>query len=52
MNGVVAATFETSEKLLRSVKWGQSINMYFGADKSGSAICEWYEYTPPLDWDE
>ena len=52
VNGVVAATFETSEKLLRSVKWGQSINMYFGADKSGSAICEWYEYTPPLDWDE
>ena len=52
VNGVVAATFETSENLLRSVKWGQDINMYFGADKSGSAICEWYEYTAPLNWDE
>ena len=39
-------------KLLRSVKWGQDINMYFGADKSGSAILEWYEYTAPLNWDE
>ena len=51
-NGVVAGTFETSDKLLRSVKWGQDINMYFGADKSGSAILEWYEYTAPLNWDE
>ena len=52
VNGEVAATFETSENLLRSIKWGSKINMYFGADKSGSAICEWYEYTPPLNWDE
>jgi len=52
VNGVEVASFETSDKLLRSVKWGQSINMYFGADKSGSAVCEWYEYTAPLDWDE
>jgi len=52
VNGEVAATFETSENLLRTVKWGSSINMYFGADKSGSAVCEWYEYTPPLNWDE
>lgn len=52
VNGEVAGTFETSEKLLRTVKWGSSINMYFGADKSGSAICEWYEYTAPLNWDE
>ena len=52
VNGVVAGTFETSDKLLRSVKWGQDINMYFGADKSGSAILEWYEYTAPLNWDE
>ena len=52
VNGEVAGTFETSANLLRSVKWGQSVNMYFGADKSGSAILEWYEYTAPLDWDE
>lgn len=52
VNGEVAATFETSENLLRSIKWGSKINMYFGADKSGSAILEWYEYTAPLNWDE
>ena len=52
MNGVEAGTFETSENLLRTVKWGSKINMYFGVDKSGSAVCEWYEYTAPLNWDE
>ena len=52
VNGVEAATFETSENLLRTVKWGSNINMYFGVDKSGSAVCEWYEYTAPLNWDE
>ena len=52
VNGVEAATFETSENLLRTVKWGSDINMYFGVDKSGSAVCEWYEYTAPLNWDE
>ena len=52
VNGEVAGSFETSEKLLRSVKWDTKINMYFGADKSGSAILEWYEYTAPLNWDE
>ena len=52
VNGVEAATFETSENLLRTIKWGSKINMYFGVDKSGSAICEWYEYTAPLNWDE
>ena len=52
VNGEVAATFETSETLLRTVKWGSNINMYFGVDKSGSAVCEWYEYTAPLNWDE
>jgi hypothetical protein len=52
VNGAEAGSFESSENLMRSVKWGSSINMYFGADKSGSAICEWYEYTAPLNWDE
>ena len=52
VNGEVAGTFETSASLLRTVTWGHKINMYFGADKSGSAILEWYEYTAPLDWDE
>lgn len=52
VNGEEAGSFETSETLLRTVKWGSTINLYFGADKSGSAVCEWYEYTAPLNWDE
>ena len=47
-----AGSFDTSENLLRSVKWGSKINMYVGVDKSGSAILEWYEYTAPMNWDE
>lgn len=47
-----AGSFDTSENLLRSVKWGSKINMYIGVDKSGSAILEWYEYTAPMNWDE
>lgn len=52
VNGEVAGSFDTSENLLRSVKWGSKINMYIGVDKSGSAILEWYEYTAPMNWDE
>ena len=54
VNGNVAGTFETSPTLLRSVTWGAKINMYIGTDKSGggSAVLEWYEYTPPMNWDE
>ena len=52
VNGVEAGSFDTSEGMLRSVKWGSKINMYIGVDKSGSAILEWYEYTAPMNWDE
>ena len=37
---------------MRSVLWNAGINMYFGVDVGGSAICEWYEYTAPMNWDE
>ncbi len=50
VNGKVAGSFDTSETLLRTVKWGESINMYIGVDEAGSAICEWYEFTAPMDW--
>ena len=50
VNGVEAGSFDTSESLLRTVKWGADINMYIGVDKSGSAVLEWYEYTKPMDW--
>ena len=52
VNGVEAGSFDTSETMLRTVKWGSSINMYVGVDTGGSAICEWYEYVAPMNWDE
>ena len=50
VNGEEAASFDTSDVMLRSVTWGAKINMYVGVDKSGSAVMEWYEYTAPMDW--
>lgn len=47
-----AGSFDTSDNLLRSVTWGSKINMYIGVDKSGSAVLEWYEYTPPMEWED
>ena len=52
VNGEVAGSFDTSEEMLRTVTWGRSINMYIGVQDADSAICEWYEYTPPMNWDE
>ena len=52
VNGVEVGSFDTSSTLLRSVYFGASINMYIGCDTAGSAICEWYEYTAPMVWDE
>lgn len=55
VNGVVAGSFDTSASVLHTVLWGASINMYIGCDEEGegsSAICEWYEYTAPMNWNE
>ncbi len=52
VNGEVAGSYDTSPEMLRTVTWNASINMYFGVDVAGSAICEWYEYTAPMNWDE
>ena len=53
VNGEVAGSFDTSDEMLRTVTWGRSINMYLGVDNenSGSAVLEWYEYTPPMNWE-
>lgn len=56
VNGVEAGSFESGDNLMRSVLWGASINMYIGVgdsdgkDIGASAVCEWYEYTEPLEW--
>ena len=52
VNGQEAGSFDTSENMLRTVTWSAEINMYFGVDKSGSAVLDWYEYTAPMNWDE
>ena len=53
VNGVVSNSFDTSESLLRTITWGTNINLYIGVDNenSGSAVLEWYEYTPPMNWE-
>ena len=54
VNGVVTNSFDTSESLLRSITWGTNFNVYIGVDNenSGSAVLEWYEYTPPMNWED
>ena len=52
VNGVEVGSFDTATDLMRSVYFGASINMYIGCDTAGSAICEWYDYTAPMIWDE
>ena len=57
VNGKVAGSFSSSENLMRTVKWGANINMYIGVgeseggDAGSSAVCEWYEYIAPMNWE-
>ena len=51
LNGVEFCSFNSSASIMPAVTWGSSINMYLGCE-TGSAILEWYEYTPPMNWDE
>ena len=51
VNGKEAASFDTSDTVLYTVTWGSSINMYVGCDEADSAVCEWYEYTPCMNWE-
>lgn len=43
-------SFVTSENCLRTVRQDAKILIYFGVDRSGSAVLDWYEYTPAIDW--
>ena len=54
VNGKETNSFDTSESLLRTITWGTTINLYIGVDNenSGSAVLEWYEYTPPMNWED
>ena len=55
INGAKAGEFDTSAEVLHTVTWGANINMYFGVYEEGegsSAVCEWYEYTAPMNWDD
>ena len=51
VNGVPGSSFDTAPDLFRTCYWGAKINLYFGMYNSGSAVCEWYEYSKPIDWD-
>ena len=55
VNGVEAGSFDTTADVLNTCTWGANVNMYFGvqdeADTGNSAICEWYEYIAPINWD-
>ncbi|MBQ9185111.1 MAG: BACON domain-containing protein [Bacteroidales bacterium] len=51
LNGVEFSSFDSSDAVMPAVLWGKSVNMYLGCE-TGSAVLEWYEYTPPMNWDE
>ena len=51
VDGKDAYAFNSSADVMNMVKWGASINMYIGVE-TGSAVLDWYEYTPPFSWDE
>lgn len=61
VNGKDAGSFDSAPAFMRTIKWGSSINLYIGVDTadgskakntSASAVCEWFEYTAPVNWDE
>ena len=51
VNGKEAGSFDTSDAVLCTVTWGHTINMYIGCDEADSAVCEWYEYSAPMNWE-
>lgn len=61
VNGKAAGSFDSSATFMRTITWGASISLYIGVDTaSGSsaketkatAVCEWMDYTAPVNWDE
>lgn len=55
VNGVEAGSYDTSADILHTVRNDAPIHIYFGCDQEsegdpGSAVLEWYEYIPAVDW--
>ena len=50
LDGEEFQAFDTGDNVVMECTWMKEIGMYFGC-YTGSAICEWYEYTEPFSWD-
>lgn len=50
LDGVEFQAFDTGDGAVTECTWQKTIGMYFGC-YTGSAICEWYDYTEPFSWD-
>jgi len=50
VNDEPGSSFDTSHDLFRTCYWGAKINLYVGMYNCGSGVCEWYEYSEPIDW--
>ena len=51
LDGEIFYSFDTSEDFCSMYEWEAELLLYIGVDHGGSAVCEWYEYTPPFSWD-
>ena len=49
LDGVEFQSFDTGDNAVMECTWQKEIGMYFGC-YTGSAICEWYDYTEPFSW--
>lgn len=52
VDGVELTSFDSSASVMHGIKWGVDVNMYIGVDTGGSAICEWFDYTEPVNWED
>ena len=50
LDGVEFQSFDTGDGAVMECTWQKTIGMYFGC-YTGSAVCEWYDYTEPFSWD-
>lgn len=51
LDGVEFQSFDTNDSsAVPECTWQKTIGMYFGC-YTGSAVCEWYDYTEPFSWD-
>lgn len=50
LDGEEFQSFDTGDGAVMECTWMHEIGMYFGC-YTGSAICEWYEYTEPFSWE-